>query len=307
MQHWGVHVSQVRPVEVKPAASMTAGVRNRPPALALSWPWQLSYRIVSTIDDVIAFLALERGLILRNISIVGEGSWFRALGPALRIIAIINAHIWFFWLIGRRMPGTISYVEYNTAGFTVWSFFSVTSRIATPLTVNANFTKSTNVKWVHLFFAGAVWEWTIILLTLMATLSFYMSFPFPMLGPPMQMPNIPLMLYTFAIAAALGAGYGMVLHSAIRRWPNLELAAEVFYWFLFVSSGVYESYSLLPWYIAQFYWYFPMISIIEHCRKAMFSGYPVGDLSLLYSSALALGMLFLGLAVHRWELRTRAA
>jgi ABC-type polysaccharide/polyol phosphate export permease len=292
---------QVRPV----GARLARGAGNRLQTLFLSQPPRLMHHIMSAIDNGIAFLILERGLVLRNISIVSEGSLLRALSPTLRIMVVINAHIWFFWALSRRMPGTISYVAYNAAGFTVWNFFAATSRSVVPLTINANFTKSINVKWVHLFLAHAVWDWAMIGLAFTATLSFYALFPLPTLGPPIEMPNIPLLVYTFALATTLGAGFGMVLHIAKHRWHNLDLAIEVLYWFLFVTSGVYESYSLMPWYMSKYYWYFPTVSIIEYCRKALFSGYYVSDLSLSYSSIIALGMLFIGLSFRRWELKAR--
>ena len=71
-----------------------------------------------------------------------------------------------------------------------------------------------------------------------------------MLGEPITHPNILLLFLVWAIAATMGAGYGIVLHTAMHRWPAMEAIKEVLYWFLFITAGVYGSYAKYPWYVA---------------------------------------------------------
>ena len=222
----------------------------------------------------------------------------------LRLFVVINAHIWGFYELGRNLPGS-SYISYSTAGFTTYFFFSMLSRCALPTTRLAPFNKNLNIKWGHLFIADLVWESAKIFVAICVTLSIYVVFPMRFLGVPVEMPNLPLLFSTFVIAGTFGTGFGLLLHTAKQRWAIAEATTESIMWVIFVTSGVYMPYSLLPWYIDRYYWYSPLIAVIENARRALDSTYPVEDLSLAYSGAIALTVVFLGLSFRRWERKSR--
>jgi ABC-type polysaccharide/polyol phosphate export permease len=98
----------------------------------------------------------------------------------------------------------------------------------------------------------------------------------------------------------MGAGYGILLQSVLLRWPGFEALTEALRWFLFITSGVYHTYVTLPWYVAQWAWYQPMVAPLEYTRHALDVGYPVGDLSLVYSATVAVALVFLGMGMRRW-------
>jgi ABC-type polysaccharide/polyol phosphate export permease len=257
------------------------------------------------IDRALAFIALERNLILRNIRIVTQSNMIKAFSTAMRLCIVINAHIWGFWALGRPLPGTISYVTFCAAGFTSWYFFAVLVRSGVPWTMNANFNKSLNIKWMHLYIAHIVWESLSILTAFTITLLFYTIFPIRYLGTPVGVPNVLLLFLSFALCAMLGAGFGLVLHSTKVRWPVLDAMVESIMWVFFVTSGVYMPYASLSWFVTRYEWFSPVVAPLENSRRALDSTYPVLDLSLTYSFLIALLLLFLGLAIRDWERKVR--
>lgn len=263
--------------------------------------------VIRWIDNVVAFITLERSLIMRNILIVGRGDPVHAYGVMIRIFFVINAHIWFFWEIDRPIPSAISYVIFNTAGFAVWMFFSIAARCAMPTSSGTHLTVALNLKWIHLYIADLTWQLSGVFLSMVVTLAFYAIFQFPRLGPPIVMPNLPLLLACCAIGAIQGAGVGIMFFLAGRRWPVMEVVWEIFYWIMFVSAGVYECYTAFPWYVARYYKYFPMIAPIEFSRKALAPGYATGDLNLYYPTVLGLVILVLALLVRPLLLRPKKA
>jgi ABC-type polysaccharide/polyol phosphate export permease len=298
-----VGIKRVEFAELALAARSTSINRSSSEVSSASAP-SPSARVIARLDGLVAFFVLERNLIVRNIHIHSEKGKLLPYGDTIKSLFIINAHIWVFWLLGRQGGSFTSYVTYFAAGFTIWPLFSAASRAAVPHSITANFTKNVNIKWVNLFIADLIWHCVLIVAAGGITLLFYTFFPFPMLGPPITHPKILLLLYAISVAATLGAGYGLILRTAILRWPVLHAVSEVLRWSLFITSGVYHSYANLPWYVARYVWFQPMVAPIEYSRNALDPGYPVADLSLVYSTAFALALLYLGLGFRKWERKT---
>jgi ABC-type polysaccharide/polyol phosphate export permease len=265
----------------------------------------IGQRIVGALDGLIAFLALERSLIIRNMRIAGKGNPLMSLSNALRILLLLHAHIWGFYEMGRAMAGPISYVAYNTAAFAVFFSWAFVHRSSNPITLHAGFTKNINIKWIHLFLASSSWEVLKVIMVFGSTLLFYQLIPVPELGPPITSINVPLMCYVVAIGVVFGAGYGMIVSSFEHRWHGTIAVSETIYWIIFFTSGLYMSYATLPWEAAEILWYNPLFAPIEYSRLAVCPGYPVDDLSLQYSALVALAFLFIGFACRGWEKRTR--
>jgi ABC-type polysaccharide/polyol phosphate export permease len=79
---------------------------------------------------------------------------------------------------------------------------------------------------------------------------------------------------------------------------------EAMMWFLFVTSGIYESFVDLQPLIGDYYRWNPVMVVIEYGRLALNPGYPVGDLNLEYPVAVAALLVALGLLLR--QIRTRA-
>jgi ABC-type polysaccharide/polyol phosphate export permease len=255
------------------------------------------------IDGVIGFVALERMLILRNVKIVAAGNISRAFIGTFRLFVVIDAHIYLYYFIQRTMPGTISFLNYNSTAFALWMIFGSMTHKAVSPALGAQFNLALNIRWINLFIADLVWELTKALLAVFAVYVQFLIFPDPSIAAITHAPNMPLLLETFLLIGAIGSGFGLVLHSARRKWPVIDATMEAMMWFLFVTSGIYESYVQLPSVIGEYYRWNPVMVVIEYGRVALDPGYPVGDLNLAYPVLMAAVLLALGLLLRSNDAR----
>jgi ABC-type polysaccharide/polyol phosphate export permease len=271
------------------------------PSADPAWRWR--GEVIHWIDAAVAFLALEKALILRNVRIIAGSNISRAFIGTVRLFVVIDAHIYLYWVIARQMPGTISFLDYNAGGFALWTVFSAMTHKAVSPQLGASFNAALNVRWINLFIADYVWELTKVLLALVLVYTQFIVFPERSISQVGSLPNFPLLLSMLTLVALLGSGLGLVLSSARKRWPVIDATIEAAMWFLFVTSGIYESYVQLPPLIGDYFRLNPVMVIIEYSRVAFDKGYPVGDLDLLYPVVFTLVLLSIGLLLRD---RTRA-
>jgi ABC-type polysaccharide/polyol phosphate export permease len=272
---------------------------------ALPWPRPTSSRpprwqatLTGWVDAVFAFIALEKALILRNIRMVAGANISRAFIASIRLYVVIDAHVYLYWAINRAMPGTISFLDYNAGGFALWALFSSMTHKAVSPAVSAPFNTTLNIRWINLFVADFVWEVAKVLLALGLAYGQFLVFPQRSVSLVSGMPNIPLFAAMLLLVALLGSGFGLVLSSARKRWPVIDATMEAAMWFLFVTSGIYESYVQLPAQIGDYFRLNPVMVIVEYSRVALDKGYPVGDLSLSYPIIVTAVLLVLGLLLR---------
>jgi len=67
-----------------------------------------------------------------------------------------------------------------------------------------------------------------------------------------------------------------------------------------MTSGIYFSASRIDGALAPFALYNPALHLLEFQRHALFPGYPIAMVSMVYPSACALVLLFSGLIIDRW-------
>jgi ABC-type polysaccharide/polyol phosphate export permease len=254
------------------------------------------------IDRAIVFCMLERSIILRTMRISGQGSMAVTFRVMVRVLLVINVHIWGFWYIGRRLPGSTSYVTYCVGGFMPYFFFGAVAMSIRPSRTVAVYDKNLNIKWIHLVIASSAVECLMITIGSTITILFYALLDNPDLGRPVAIPNMGLLVLASTLAMTLGLGFGLIMRTAQRRWPIIEVTWESGRWIIFITSGLYTSYAMMPWYVAKYVWYSPLVAPLEYCRAAFDSAYSVGDLSLAYSASVALCLVFVGLGFRRWEL-----
>jgi len=254
---------------------------------------------VRWLDALIGFIALEKTIILRNIRISSGGSLAKAFTTPLRLYAIIDAHVYLYWAINRTMPGTITYLDYNAAAFSLWTLFSAMTHKAVSPMLGAQFNLALNIRWVHLFMADFVWELAKVVLGLVLAYGQFILFPQRSVSPVSLVPDVPLLLAMFVLIGCIGSGFGLVLAGAKKRWPVIEAGVEAIMWFLFVTSGIYDSYVQLPPIVADYFRFNPVMVVIESGRAAFDRGYPVGDLSLTYAAVAALALMAVGLLLRR--------
>ena len=78
---------------------------------------------------------------------------------------------------------------------------------------------------------------------------------------------------------------------------------EVFTWFLFISSGIYDTYTSLPDVVRPIFVLNPAMTVIELGRRALAPGYPTGDLNVAYPVCVAFVLLSFGFIFNRYQSR----
>jgi ABC-type polysaccharide/polyol phosphate export permease len=255
--------------------------------------------LVAWLDRFIAFLAFERFLVIRGMGISSKGNLGKAFAGSVRLYVIVTAHVYLFWAMGRHLPAGISYLDYCAAAFVMWRSFASMAQRAAPTTISHASNAPMRIRWINLFLADFVFETVKILIGVGAIYVQYLLFPAPHLTGTIKMPNMPLLLSLFLLAALLGNGFGLVLQATRKRWPTIDAGLDALMWLLFISSGIYESFVDLPPILADYFRFNPLMPIIEYGRFALDRGYPVETLTLAYPLSVAFGLVALGLLLRR--------
>jgi ABC-type polysaccharide/polyol phosphate export permease len=255
------------------------------------------------LDAFIAFVALERVLIIRGVALSSRGNLMKAFSDSIRIYAVVISHMWLYWVINRGMPAGISYLAYNAAAFGMWQVFSNMVHKGTPTSIGLGANVPLQIRWIHLFIADLIWVTLKVVLGLAALYATFIIFPAPNLTGDITLPNLPLLGWLFLLAGLLGSGLGMLLQISAANFPVIDAILEVLMWFLFVTSGIYESFVQLTPYVRDYFSLNPIMSVIEYGRVALYAGYPVDTLTLAYPTVFAFGTCCLGLMLRRQYMR----
>jgi capsular polysaccharide transport system permease protein len=253
--------------------------------------WIAADRLISSaIDDVI----VVRALILRNLRVQHANNPLGIFVEFLRPVVICLAHYFYFTLTKRPVPGH-QYAIFTIGGFTIYFAFAAAyygtfdgGRWPNGATVIPGVTR------MHLRVARVVWAFVIH-----AAFAVIVVVPLALLGQNVGVPNIPLTLVNFAMAAALGFGYGLVTHGIGLMFPAAVPFLKVTQWAVFITSGVYDSLVTMPYVLAQIIWYNPLIHLAEFQRYAYYSGYPTYLVSLSYPLLWSAGLILTGLLMNR--------
>jgi ABC-type polysaccharide/polyol phosphate export permease len=258
-------------------------------------------KAVYWLDSFIEFIALERALILRTAKMQSQGNLIRAFTDSFSVYVVIMAHVWLYWATDRSMPAGISYLDFNISAFTIWPIFSRMSHAIRPSMLAANV--QLRIRWINTLIADCTWIVAKALVGMGAVYGTFVLFPAPYLTGINSTPNVMFLLALTLLAALFGAGFGMVVQVAKTFWPLIEAVMEVVTWLMFVTSGIYEAYSMLPPQIAMIYSFNPMMTVVEWSRYSLDPGYPVNGLDLSYPILVTIGLITLGLAMRRRAVR----
>ena len=123
--------------------------------------------------------------------------------------------------------------------------------------------------------------------------------PLNIYGGRLPLPDVPTTFLIFGIAGGLGFGVGLTLDGIGSVVPLVKTAEKILTWALFVTSGLYFSLGTIPPIVADYFWYSPLIHLIEYERHAFDPGYPIALLDLRYPAVVMMVALTLGLLIYR--------
>lgn len=253
--------------------------------------WAAVNRFVTSIADNITVI---RALILRNLKVQYTSNPFGIFMELLRPVVICLVHYFYFTLTGRQVPGH-QYAIFTIGGFAIYfTFIAAYSGTFDGARWPNGANQIPGVTRMHLRLAKVTWAFL-----LHVTFAVAVIVPLLMIGQDISIPNIPLTIATFAMAAGLGFGFGLVTNGIGIVMPALIPFIKITQWGVFITSGVYDSLVTMPYIMAIVIWYNPLIHLAEYQRHAYYSGYPIYLVSLTYPLFWVVGLILTGLLMNR--------
>jgi ABC-type polysaccharide/polyol phosphate export permease len=246
-----------------------------------------------TIDN----LFILRAIILRDLTLkYQKAGRLGLLTEFVMPTMIIVLHYYVFLVLQRYMPAGIPVELYVLGGFTTWfTFRNCASKRTRPTEAGYGVILMPGISQMHFLLATAAWECTAMVFMLFAGLLLAEAF-----GGDEPLPHLLSMVAPYVIAAAMGTGFKLVFDSLGALWPFIKGIKKAILFLIFLTSGIYytgqtSSMDLL----AQISWYNPLFDLLMTEREALWAGYPLVGVSLIYSLAWTAILLFAGLMLHR--------
>lgn len=303
----------VLPDEVRPTVqAIPIGLTPRPTPIGRTPPWSgtrpgalnveslVTPDVLRTIErsrrgpGFVDHVLIVRALILRDIRLRHRDNSLGVLVELVRPAVVVFVHYWLFYLLHKPMPGQIPIEIYVLAGFSVWfafngSWLGAASGGKWP----AGATLLPGITELHLRVAKAAWP-----LLLNLSFCFLALVPLKLFDRDLPLANVPETSLIFAIAGLSGFGLGLMLDRLGRRVPLIKTIEKLLTWALFVTSGLYFSLETTPPIVAGWFWYNPLLHLVEYERHAFDPGYPISLLDLSYPAVVMVGLLVTGLLVY---------
>lgn len=104
-----------------------------------------------------------------------------------------------------------------------------------------------------------------------------------------------VVVQALALTALLGLGVGTMNCFLTMRFPVWERAWSILSRPLFLMSGVFFTYDMMPRAAQELLWWNPVLHLVGLMRRGVYGIYPADYVSTGYVAALSLGLLLLGL------------
>lgn len=216
------------------------------------------------------------------------------VGP-LRIALVIDFHAIFFYELNHAMQHMSSW-EYSAPAFAAWILFGDGFGKAIPPDLLGQSSKQRKVRLPTFFFFNFLFYTALCLfgvalsyLILVVADGFVNTRQY--LGPGISI-DVPFFFVVLGVSYFFGFGVGALVKKLSLYVPLMGL---VFYFgapFLFLLSGVYNSYVYMPSVVQNVMVWSPMLPVIEYSRFALDPGYFASESSLWYPFCLSFVFLF---------------
>ncbi len=238
-----------------------------------------------------------RALILRDLRI--RHKHMRGVGFAAEFImpiVVIVLHYFVFIALGRVMPANIPCELYCLGGFTTWFAFKNTAGSAIrPRDNTPGVFLVPGVTTTHILIASILWETVAMLLLLYVGIGIaQMIFGYE------PIPNIPESSFAMFTAAALGAAYKLFFEGLSWVWPMMKHVKNALTWFMFITSGIYVTgHERVLDFLTAVSCYNPLFHLLEPQRNAIWPGYPLTGVSMVYVLAWTLVLFLAGMTMKK--------
>ena len=107
--------------------------------------------------------------------------------------------------------------------------------------------------------------------------------------------DVATVLHALGLTALLGAGVGTMNCFLMMRFPVWERAWSILSRPLFLMSGIFYTYELMPKVVQEVLWWNPVLHLVGLMRRGIYVVYPADYVSEGYVVTLSLGLLMGGL------------
>lgn len=114
---------------------------------------------------------------------------------------------------------------------------------------------------------------------------------------PQESPSLGMLSIACLLGCALGTGIGVLNAGVAASFPPWERAWGVVTRPLFLISGVFYPFSVMPASLQNVLWWNPILHLVGMNRDAVYAGYDASYVSAAYVIAVALGASCIGLAL----------
>ncbi|MGL6208650.1 MAG: ABC transporter permease [Paracoccaceae bacterium] len=113
------------------------------------------------------------------------------------------------------------------------------------------------------------------------------------------MPDIPIILSSFALAIGLGIGVGSVNCVLFTLYPLWQKVWALITRPLFLASCVFFIFDNVPPMVQQYLWWNPLVHVVGQMRHGFYPSYDAQYVSLIYGWSVALSLTLIGIIFMR--------
>lgn len=116
-------------------------------------------------------------------------------------------------------------------------------------------------------------------------------------------PELSTIVEAYALVALLAGGIGTLNCFLIMRFPIWQVAWGILMRPMFIISGIFFIYDIIPQPLRDYLWYNPLIHVVGLMRRGFYPTYDATYVSVEYVAIIGLGCLLLGLVLLRRNYR----
>lgn len=263
---------------------------NRGPRAAMAGPVGRARPAANGLFRMVRTVA---ALMLREISTTygrSPGGYIWALADPILGIGLLT--LVFQVAMGQNRPliGT-SFPLFYASGYLIFQMYhDIANKVAVSLRFSRPLLAYPSVTFVDALFARLILNMMthiIVVAVVISGILFFSRLPMVM--------DVATILHALGLTTLFAAGLGTMNCFLFMRFPVWERAWSILSRPLFLMSGVFFTYELMPNMVRDVLWWNPVLHLVGLMRRGIYVVYPADYVSEFYVVSLSLGLLVAGL------------
>lgn len=215
--------------------------------------------------------------------------------------AMIIGHYYMFFYIHHPIPSELPILSFTMPAFSIYIICTHGIYKVSGTEYQWSMFKGRRISFVSFHLSQLIMEVLSVIAAcalVCAVLYMFGTLDVRSVGDSFQHSNFPLFISLLVVAYVLGYSFGSLANAAFDVIPGLNASFYVMMPVIFVTSGVYSSYNLMPSFLRDVFKFNPLVSIVEKARQSIVLSYSTPDLSLTYPVTLAVVGVAVTLMFH---------